>query len=101
MSQFFSGRWMGACGVLVAPLVEALRRYVTAPGKIHSDDTPMPVLSPGNGQAKTARLWVYVRDDRNSGSVAPPAVWFAYSPNRQGQERIGTSISFSCRLATR
>ena len=28
---------------------------------------------------------MYVRDDRNSGSVAPPAVWFAYSPNRQGQ----------------
>jgi transposase len=23
-----TGRWMGACGVLIAPLVEALRRYV-------------------------------------------------------------------------
>jgi transposase len=80
-----TGRWMGACGVLIAPLVEALRRYVIAPGKIHTDDTPMPVLAPGNGQTKTGRLWVYVRDDRNSGSVAPPAVWFAYSPNRQGQ----------------
>jgi hypothetical protein len=67
-----TGRWMGACGVLIAPLVEALRRYVLAPGKIHSDDTPMPVLSPGNGQTKTGRLWVYVRDDRNCGSAAPP-----------------------------
>jgi transposase len=45
----------------------------------------MSVLAPGNGQTKTGRLWVYVRDDRNSGSAAPPAVWFAYSPNRQGQ----------------
>lgn len=80
-----TGRWMGACGVLIQPLVEALRRYVLAPGKIHSDDTPMPVLSPGNGQTKTGRLWVYVRDDRNCASIAPPAVWFAYSPNRQGQ----------------
>jgi len=79
-----TGRWMGACGELIAPLVEALRRYVLAPGKIHTDDTPMPVLSPGNGQTRTGRLWVYVRDDRNSGSAAPPAVWFAYSPNRQG-----------------
>jgi len=79
-----TGRWMGACGVLLAPLVEALRRYVIAPGKIHSDDTTIPVLAPGNGQTKVARLWVYVRDDRNSGSVEPPAVWFAYSPNRQG-----------------
>ena len=80
-----TGRWMGACGVLITPLVEALRRYVVAPGKIHADDTTMPVLAPGNGQTKIARLWVYVRDDRNSGSVKPPAVWFAYSPNRQGQ----------------
>jgi len=64
-----TGRWMGACGVLVRPLVEALRRYVLAPGKVHSDDTPMPVLAPGNGQTKTGRLWVYVRDDRNAGST--------------------------------
>jgi hypothetical protein len=78
-------RWIGACGALLRPLVESLRRYVLAPGKVHADDTPMPVLAPGNGQTKTGRLWVYVRDDRNSGSAAPPAVWFAYSPNRQGQ----------------
>lgn len=79
-----TGRWMGACGVLVTPLVEALRRYVVSPGKVHSDDTPMPVLAPGNGKTKMGRLWVYVRDDRNSGSHAAPAVWFAYSATRQG-----------------
>jgi transposase len=90
-----TGRWMGACGVLIAPLVEALRRHVLAPGKIHSDDTPMPVLSPGNGQARTGRLWVYVRDDRHCGSVAPPAVWFAYSPNRQGQHPQAHLANFS------
>jgi transposase len=90
-----TGRWMGACGVLVQPLVEALRRYVVAPGKIHADDTPMPVLSPGNGQTKTGRLWVYVRDDRNSGSTTPPAVWFAYSPNRQGQHPQSHLADFS------
>ena len=78
-------RWVGACGALVRPLVDALQRYVTAPGKVHTDDTPMPVLAPGNGQTKTGRLWVYVRDDRHSGSITPPAVWFAYSANRQGQ----------------
>jgi len=45
----------------------------------------MPVLAPGNGKTKTGRLRVYVRDDRNAGSAALPAVWFAYLPNRQGQ----------------
>ena len=78
-------RWVGACGALVRPLVDALQRYVLMPGKVHSDDTPMPVLAPGNGQTKTGRMWVYVRDDRRSGSTAAPAAWFAYTPNRQGQ----------------
>jgi transposase len=90
-----TGRWIGACGVLVRPLVEALRRYVLAPGKVHSDDTPMPVLAPGNGQTKTGRLWVYVRDDRNAGSTMSPAVWFAYSPNRQGQHPQSHLAGFS------
>jgi len=88
-------RWLGICGALVRPLVAALHHYVLAAGKIHTDDTPMPVLSPGNGQTKTGRLWVYVRDDRHSGSTAAPAVWFAYSPNRQGQHPLLHLAHFS------
>ena len=38
----------------------------------------------GSGKTRTARLWVYVRDDRNAGSQMPLAVWFAYSPDRKG-----------------
>lgn len=87
-------RWVGACGALMRPLVDALKRYVMAPGKVHADDTPMPVLAPGNGQTKTGRLWVYVRDDRNSGSSTAPAVWFAYSPNRQGQHPQAHLVGF-------
>ncbi len=54
------------------------------PGKVHADDIPVPVQEPGSGKTRTARLWVYVRDDRNAGSQMPPAVWFAYSPDRKG-----------------
>ena len=53
---------------LLEPLVEALRRYVMAAGKLHADDTPVPVLAPGNGKTKTGRLWTYVRDDRPAGT---------------------------------
>ena len=53
--------------------------------KVHADDTPVPVLAPGEGKTKTGRLWTYVRDDRPAGDKAPPAVWFAYSPNRRGE----------------
>jgi len=77
--------WVGATSALLDPLVEALRRYVFDCGKLHADDTPVPVLAPGTGKTKTGRLWTYVRDNRPAGSTEPPAVWFAYSPDRKGE----------------
>src|SRR6266571_4077536 len=77
--------WVGGTSELLDPLVETLRRYVMAAGKVHADDTPVPVLAPGNGKTKTGRLWTYVRDDRPAGGIAAPAVWFAYSPDRKGE----------------
>jgi transposase len=77
--------WVGGTSRLLEPLIEVLRRYVTAPGKLHADDTPVPVLAPGNGKTKTGRLWTYVRDDRPAGDTTAPAVWFAYSPDRKGE----------------
>lgn len=77
-------KWVGHSATLLQPLVEALRRHVMAASKLHADDTPVPVLAPGNGKTKTGRLWVYVRDDRASCDMTPPAVWFAYTPDRKG-----------------
>ena len=77
--------WVGGTSQLLAPLVEVLRRYVMTASKLHADDTPVPVLAPGNGKTKTGRLWTYVRDDRPAGDTAAPAVWFAYSPDRKGE----------------
>ena len=77
--------WVGGSASFLQPLVEALRRYVMAASKLHADDTPVPVLAPGQGKTKTGRLWTYVRDDRPAGDTAAPAVWFAYSPDRKGE----------------
>jgi hypothetical protein len=77
--------WVGAASALLRPLAESLRRHVFAATKLHADDTPLPVLAPGNGKTRTARLWTYVRDDRASRATEPPAVWFAYSPDRKGE----------------
>ena len=77
--------WVGGTSRLLEPLVEALRRHVVSARKLHADDTPVPVLAPGNGKTKTGRLWTYVRDDRPSGDNTPAAVWFAYSPDRRGE----------------
>jgi transposase len=76
---------VGSASRLLRPLVNALQRHVMAGTKLHADDTPIPVLSPGRGKTATARLWVYVRDDRPAAQPTSPAVWFAYSPNRKGE----------------
>ena len=77
--------WVGGTSALLAPLVQALRRHVLSATKLHADDTPVPVLAPGNGKTKTGRLWTYVRDDRPAGDTTRAAVWFAYSPDRKGE----------------
>ena len=77
--------WVGASSELLSPLVAALHKHVLAGSKLHADDTPIPVLAPGNGKTRTGRLWTYVRDDRPAGQDSPPAVWFAYSPDRKGK----------------
>ncbi len=77
--------WVGAASELVDPLVEAIGRHVLEGAKIHADDTPVPVLAPGNGKTKTGRLWAYVRDERPAGCTTPPAVWFVYSGDRKGE----------------
>lgn len=77
--------WVGQSSQLLRPLINALERHVMSGHKVHADDTPIGVLSPGNGKTKTARLWTYVRDDRPAGYTTPSAVWFAYSPDRKGE----------------
>lgn len=57
--------------------------------------TQAPVLSPGRGKTKTARLWVYARDDRPGGDTSPAAVWFQYSPNRKGENPLRHLAGFT------
>lgn len=85
LSRALLSNWVDACCRLMAPLDDALFRYVMDTRKLHTDDTPVPVLAPGRKRTKTGRIWTYVRDDRSAGSSDPPAAWFAYSPDRQGK----------------
>lgn len=77
--------WIEQVHALLDPLVAALGRYVLAAPKVHADDTPVKVLAPGNGKTRTARLWVYVRDDRPAASTDAPAAWYRYGPDRKGE----------------
>lgn len=87
--------WVGQAARLLTPLADAVGRYVLAAQKVHGDDTPIRALGGKGGKVHTGRLWVYVRDDRASGNVASPAVWFQYSVNRKGEHPANHLKKFS------
>jgi transposase len=76
--------WIGKAAALIRPLADRIAGHVMAGSVIHADDTPVPVLAPGNGKTKTGRLWVYLRDERPHAGPAPPAVLYRYTPDRKG-----------------
>lgn len=71
LSRATLGRWSGAVSKLLEPLYDLLRQYMLMPGKVHTDDIPVPVQEPGSGKTRTDQLWVYVRDDCNAGRSFP------------------------------
>jgi transposase len=76
--------WVGKAAWLVEPLAERIGRHVMAGSVIHADDTPVPVLAPGNGKTREGRFWIYLRDERPHDGTAPPAVLYRYTPDRKG-----------------
>jgi transposase len=72
--------WVGAASAALAPLIALIRRHVMAAGRLHGDDTTVPVLA--KGRTTTGRLWTYVRDDRPFAGPAPPAALFHFSADR-------------------
>ena len=93
--------WVGATAAALQPLVDALAGEVIASEALHVDDTPVPVLAPGNGKTKTGRLWTYIRDERPFAGARPPAALFLYSPDRKGEHpRAGSGANGTVRSAT-
>jgi transposase len=74
---------VGACCVVLTPLLQRLQAHVFAAERLHGDDTTVPVLA--SGKTDTGRCWVYVRDDRPFGRDAAPAAMFYYSRDRGGE----------------
>jgi hypothetical protein len=77
--------WVGRACWWLEPLWRLLRRHVMGATRIFADDTPLPVLDPGRGRAKTGRLWGYAVDDRPWQGSTPPAVVYVYAEDRRGE----------------
>jgi hypothetical protein len=68
--------WLAAGGELVKPLVELMIARVKASRVIHTDDTRVPIQSPGEKKCRSGRLWTYIGDNDH------PYIAFDYTPDR-------------------
>ena len=91
---------VGACAFALKPMADLIEAHVLAAGRIHADDTTVPILA--EGKTITGRLWTYVRDDKpfagdgatlevrvgevgtSEDGTGPPAVFFKFSQDRSG-----------------
>jgi len=77
--------WVGRSAHLLERLSDKIRDHVMASPSLFADDTTIKLLAPGNGKTKTARLWIYSRDERAWGGTSPQAAWYQFSPDRKGK----------------
>ena len=74
---------VGAATFALIPIYKRIEAHVLAAERLHGDDTTVPVMA--KGKTDSARLWVYVRDERPFAGPAPPAALFHYSRDRRGE----------------
>jgi transposase len=77
--------WVRQCANAFAPIVEKMKVDALLPAmKIHTDDTPVSVLTVDKGKTKVGRLWIYLND----GSDGPACTVYDYTSNRSQQGPI-------------
>jgi transposase len=81
LSRSTLAEWVGACGVQLQPLVDALKDEMVRHSVLHADETPVAMLAPGNKKTHRAYLWAYcpgVFEDLK-------AVVYDFAPSRAGE----------------
>jgi transposase len=59
LSRTTLAQWVGACGLRLSPLTEAMKALLLTRAVLHADETPVPMLKPGLGRTHRAYLWSY------------------------------------------
>ncbi len=75
------GAWVGACGVRLQPLADALREVILTRAVLHADETPVQMLVPGKGKTHRAYLWTYGTTQHD----ALKAVVYDFAEGRAGR----------------
>ncbi len=77
--------WLAAGADILLELVELIKRLTLDNPIIHTDDTPLPVLSPGNKKTKTGRLWIYAGRGGDKTKDQHDYIFYDYSANRSSK----------------
>ena len=86
--------WVGACTATLAPLVALIRAHVLAAGRIHGDDTTVPVLAKG----LHAQALGHVQPVHHRRPHLPDQQRRRTCPARRGARKKGVAV---CRLGPR
>lgn len=73
-------QWVGACGLGLQPLVDALKAALLTRTVLHADETPVPMLKPGPSRTHRAYLWSYSTSEYD----VLPAVVYDFAEGRSG-----------------
>lgn len=63
VSRRSMSRWMYFSADLLEPIVEHMQSAIMGSRRIHTDDTTFPILEPGRGETRAAKLWGYAGDE--------------------------------------
>ncbi|MGH9345355.1 MAG: IS66 family transposase [Terriglobia bacterium] len=77
------GNLVGATAFALKPLYDLVQAHVFGAGRLHADDTTVPVMA--KHKTRTGRIWVYVRDEGPFAGRDPPAAIYYYSPDRRAE----------------
>ncbi|WP_292304969.1 transposase [Mesorhizobium sp.] len=88
-------RSAGYAAALLDPIYNRIREIGRTRTKIHTDGTRLPILAPSTGTTHKGALWVYVSDDRNSGSQEPPIAWYRATMGRAGESVMSELAGFA------
>lgn len=98
MERSTLARSAGHAAALLDPIVSRIREIGLKASKLHTDDTTVTVLDPGKGKTRAGRFWIYVADNRSSGSSDPPLVWYQFTPDRTGSHPAKELATFTGHL---
>ena len=79
LSRTTLAEWLGAIGLRLQPLVDALHTRLLRSPVLHADETPVAQLDPGAGKTKRAYVFAYRT------AVGPPIILFDYCATRAGK----------------